>query len=1120
MAAPVDHGVQIRFITESEAAAGSGGRRGPRRGPVKDSRDSSYGVAVRVQGIAGQPFVVLNSGQGGGDSFGVQIKGARAPASAPGSDSELPENPYGPCPGPQRPDEGQRGPGPAQAQAAAQAQATPATVDTAPLSSVDSLITKFDRRGGPSRSRARGRRSRPLAPEERKRSQSLDGRSSREPPRQWEPEPGSPAPPDSQLTHSTGSLGRRHPPHDPLTHDPLSPAHRSRQTRDWVERSFDGPREPASPRARPPGSPPAAGASRPPLRDPLRLSPALPAQLKSTPDLLRDQRESAPSPGGLDHIRAALYDLLREGSSESDSSVSKKVSLVLEHVQAAAAPPARDELAAAAARLEELQQKLDEEVKKRQKLEGPREPPRPGLELQLEDKVQECAHLQEQLEKTEADLRRGTQELQDLQLRQDQAERLRREAEERLGELRDELAYVRGQASPAGGREAQRKELLETREELEEALSGKQRLEEQLRQRERELTALKGALKEEVASRDQEVERVRQQCQLDTDQLRRNLQDASQERATLEAERQKVSMLVRELQRELEESAEENGHWQGLFQKNKEELKAAKQELLQLRLEKEELEEEMRERLQAAQREADQLRAGAQDAWQAEALRKARAEAEATASQRQAAVEATLRETQEENDDFRRRILGLEQQLKEARGLADGGEALEARLRDRVQRLEAERQRLQEELQEAQEAEAALSGAKRTLEGRLEEAQRGQARLGQEQQALHRALQDEGRQREALSRANAQLEEQKRLLDRTVDRLNKELSRLGEESEQALEQLQAQLEAYKDKARREVAEARREAKERASQAESAAGGLGQLQDESQRLRQSLQAVQAERESLLLDKELLNQQLKGLEQDAEARRRTQDDRARQLKALEDKVSRLEAELDEERNTVELLTDRVSRSRDQVDQLRAELLQERSNRQDLECDKISMERQNKDLKSRLANSEGLQKPSAGLSQLEAQIQQLQERLQTEEREKLALQSSTRKLERRVKELTIQIEDERQHVHDQKDQLSLRVKALKRQVDEAEEEIERLDGLRKKAQREVEEQHEVNEQLQARIKTLEKEAWRKSALATTESSLQRDLLSSDEEFDNYDPSSSITSLLTESNLQTSSC
>lgn len=65
------------------------------------------------------------------------------------------------------------------------------------------------------------------------------------------------------------------------------------------------------------------------------------------------------------------------------------------------------------------------------------------------------------------------------------------------------------------------------------------------------------------------------------------------------------------------------------------------------------------------------------------------AEAEAAVlGQRRTAVETTLRETQEENDEFRRRILGLEQQLKEARGLAEGGEVAEARLRDKVQRLE------------------------------------------------------------------------------------------------------------------------------------------------------------------------------------------------------------------------------------------------------------------------------------------------------------------------------------------------------------------------------------------------------------------------------------------------
>ena len=46
----------------------------------------------------------------------------------------------------------------------------------------------------------------------------------------------------------------------------------------------------------------------------------------------------------------------------------------------------------------------------------------------------------------------------------------------------------------------------------------------------------------------------------------------------LEAERQKMSALVRGLQRELEETSEETGHWQSMFQKNKEELRATKQE--------------------------------------------------------------------------------------------------------------------------------------------------------------------------------------------------------------------------------------------------------------------------------------------------------------------------------------------------------------------------------------------------------------------------------------------------------------------------------------------------------------------------------------------------------------
>lgn len=54
----------------------------------------------------------------------------------------------------------------------------------------------------------------------------------------------------------------------------------------------------------------------------------------------------------------------------------------------------------------------------------------------------------------------------------------------------------------------------------------------------------------------------------------------------------------------------------------------------------------------------------------------------------------------------------------------------------------------------------------------------------------------------------------------------------------------------------------------------------------------------------------------------------------------------------------------------------------------------------------------------------------------------------------------------------QLTLRVKALKRQVDESETELERIETLRRKAQRDMEEQMELREALQSRVTALETE------------------------------------------------
>ncbi len=64
--------------------------------------------------------------------------------------------------------------------------------------------------------------------------------------------------------------------------------------------------------------------------------------------------------------------------------------------------------------------------------------------------------------------------------------------------------------------------------ELSESLMLKQKLEDTLRQRERELTALKGALKDEVESHDKEMEALREQYSQDMDALRYSMETVSQ----------------------------------------------------------------------------------------------------------------------------------------------------------------------------------------------------------------------------------------------------------------------------------------------------------------------------------------------------------------------------------------------------------------------------------------------------------------------------------------------------------------------------------------------------------------------------------------------------------------
>lgn len=68
-----------------------------------------------------------------------------------------------------------------------------------------------------------------------------------------------------------------------------------------------------------------------------------------------------------------------------------------------------------------------------------------------------------------------------------------------------------------------------------------------------------------------------------------------------------------------------------------------------------------------------------------------------------------------------------------------------------------------------------LEDENRSLRNQLEESRRAVSRLGQEKEELSRQFEEREREREALRRGKSDLEEQKRLLDRTLEKINKEV---------------------------------------------------------------------------------------------------------------------------------------------------------------------------------------------------------------------------------------------------------------------------------------------------------------------------------------------------------
>ncbi|NXC39757.1 CGNL1 protein, partial [Penelope pileata] len=909
-------------------------------------------------------------------------------------------------------------------------------IDTGSLPGVDQLIEKFDKKGDPHRRGRLGKRNR-IHPEDRKRSRSVDsalsleldinsdylGELSKSLGKSTEHllKPSEVClqkqlsrdqkPPSKEMKISSRNIGKLQIPGKDSQNSHFSSLQYHKQNGDNTEsftfRSSTLPGQNKREEARTVTStlllpnritvPPDSGAKK----ISLKTCSSVP-NIQATPDLLKGQQDIAQQTNE-ETAKQILYNYLKEGSTDNDDATKRKVNLVFEKIQtlksrAAGKTQTSDTSAEVKVlmeqktelerKVEELQKKLDLEIKNQQNSKEERDATRASLkdlQLRLDESICEKDALKKKLEENEKELRQNLEELFQVKMEQEKHQTEIRDLQDQLSEMHDELDNAKH--TDEGEKEVLIEELMQMKQDLEEILIAKDQQEEILRKRERELTALKGALKEEVSSHDMEMDKLKEQHDKELLNLQQSLEKAAENAAVLASERNAA--------------------------------------------------EEVR-----------------------------------------SSIENQVKELTEENKQLKRTVGELESKNEELHKQFDKMKEEEDSMKEKLKRYKEENQQLEEALKRAENEAKELVALKRSLESQLEDMQESIRYIQQERQQLSQQVKDETHQKEQLAKIKHEMENEQLQLNKTIEKLQEEMGEMVEVSRTSTLELQNQLDEYKEKNRRELADVQRQLKEKNLEVEKSRLTTMRMQEEMRLLEENLRDHQRAQDEAITKTQLLERTVKGLEYELEAKSHLKDDRTRQIKLMEDKLSHLELELDEEKNNSDLLSERINRCREQIEQMRAELLQERASKQDLECDKISLERQNKDLRSRILHLEGSYRSSKeGLvAQMEARITELEERLENEERDRANFQLSNRRLERKVKELMLQVDDEHLSLTDQKDQLSLRLKAMKRQVEEAEEEIDRLESAKKKLQRDLEEQLDMNEQLQGQLNAAKKELSRR--------------------------------------------
>uniref|UniRef100_A0AAR2JG96 Myosin-9 n=1 Tax=Pygocentrus nattereri TaxID=42514 RepID=A0AAR2JG96_PYGNA len=695
------------------------------------------------------------------------------------------------------------------------------------------------------------------------------------------------------------------------------------------------------------------------------------------------------------------------------------------------------------------------------------------LQIELQTLMQGKGESEHRRKKAEA-------QVQELQVKHAESEKQRAELAEKVTKLQVLIIILSGLISSG-------EELLQ--EETRQKLSFGTRL----RQLEDEQNGLKEQLEEEEEAR-RNVEKQLQAAQAQLGELRKKMEVEAGSLENAEEGKKRV-------QRDLEAVTQRLDERSLAYDKLDKTKTRLQQELDDLLVDQDHL-RQIVSNLEKKQKKFDQMLAEEKSISARYAEERDRAEAEAREKETRALALAreleTISDMKDELDRANKMLRAeMEDLVSSKDDVGKSVHELEKSKRGMEQQLEEMRTQLEEledELQATEDAKLRLEVNMQAMKAQYERDLAGKDEMGEEKKRqlvkqvreMEMELEDERKQRSVAVAARKKMELDLKELEAAIDQANKN----REEALKQLKKLQAQMKDLLrelDETRLSREEILAQSKENEKKVKSMEADMIQMQEELAAAERMKRQAQQERDEL---QDEINNQASKTALAVEEKRR-----------LEARIAQLEEELEEEQGNTELLNDRLKRTLLQVDQVNVELTAERSTSQRLEGARSQFERQNKELKLKLTEMEGTVKSKykATIAALEAKIAQLEEQLDVETRERQSATKLVRRTEKKLKEVVLQVDDERRNSEQYKDQtekLNSRMKQLKRQLEEAEEEAQRANANRRKLLRELEDATESADAMNREVTSLKSKLRRGDLPFTMRRVVSRGGVESDEE------------------------